>query len=195
MHIKGGLALVLRNPCNPIPLLGHSFVLYSGQHQLRSLTLDLILMACHREFFCLCTVAPNLYDQLERAIDDLGKSFALDLNQIRIRELAEEEINNKNYLKSIATDIWELMQTGRPSVHIVHYHQNFWACLSDLINHERTTTKVIKHRPVGTIGLYCAETFYNRLETLFSLHQFYSEGEEIHRACENLRFSLLGREA
>ncbi|MGI6037187.1 MAG: hypothetical protein ACOYD6_03055 [Limnochordia bacterium] len=179
----------------PIPLQSHSFALYSGNYQLKDLTLDLILLARHQGLSCLCSVAPAVFHQLEKAIHRLEELLDLDLTSYVHLEKLPADAAKASYAQRLAEKLWSSKQLNQPSLHIIHYYQDFWPRLTDLIRQERKKTKILKNRPIGTIDLYSAEDFLPRIQTLFSIHPHYSEGVDIHRAGEKLRQELgMGRD-
>jgi hypothetical protein len=178
------------------PFRGHSFVLYSGRQQLQILTIDLILLAYYEDLFCLLTVAPGVVNQLHNTIRHLHKAHGLNLQEkIRIRTLEEWLKRATSISQAISDDVWELMQSGKPGLHIIHHYRDICPNLAQFIAAEKMVTRAYKNRPIGAVGFYELGVYGPRLETLFAVHQHHWEGEEIRQLGRSLRCRLMTKQA
>jgi hypothetical protein len=195
---KGVMQLPVASRGMPYSTLfrGHSFVLYSGRQQLQILTTDLILLAYYEGLFCLLTVAPGVVNQLHNTIRHLHKAHGLNLQEnIRIRTLEEKLKGTTSTSQGISEDVWELMQSGKPGLHIIHHYRDIYPNLAQFIAAEKMVTQAYKKRPLGAVGLYEFGVYGPRLETLFAVHQHSWEGEEIRQLGRSLRGRLMKKQA
>lgn len=191
-----GLPVAKRDVSYSALFRGHSFVLYSGRQQLQILTIDLILLAHYEGLFCLLTVAPGVVSQLNNTIRHLDKAHGLNLTEnIRIRTLEDRLKRATSISQGISEDVWELMQSGKPGIHIIHHYRSFCSDLAQFVAAEKMVTQAYKNRPLGSVGLYELDVYRPRLETLFTVHQHNWEGEEIRQLGRTLRFRLMEKQA